>query len=315
MKKIIVPLICLLSIGLVLYKFQDITNYLASELSNKPRLIIKDDNEYKKDYNFKFVSNKEDYIPYSKQDLINIIYSVINNGWDQFTFYCPSEYTNCVKDMTEITDNQILLAHINNYVHPYNSYDSIRTSIMESGEISLYVYRLYTQKEIDEINQKVDEVIKNNFNKNDTDEQNLKRIHDYIINNTKYDIERNNSGDSKYKSYMAYGIAINGYATCNGYADYLAIILSKLGYENYKIATTTEELGSGATGHVWNAVKVNNKWLHIDLTWDDPVSNDGSDHLYHKYFLVNNAEMAKADDGNVKLEEHKFNRSIYLEYR
>ena len=105
-----------------------------------------------------------------------------------------------------------------------------------------------------------------------------------------------------------------GYATCNGYADLMAIFLSKLGYENYKIATTKEEISYESNGHVWNAVKIKDKWLHLDLTWDDPVSTDGKDYLYHKYFLVNNEELKKADSGSVNVEEHNFNKSIYLEF-
>ena len=59
---------------------------------------------------------------------------------------------------------------------------------------------------------------------------------------------------------------------------------------------------------------IDNEWLHLDLTWDDPVSNDGKDYLYHKYFLVSTEEMMEADSGSVKVEEHNFNKSIYQEF-
>jgi len=94
----------------------------------------------------------------------------------------------------------------------------------------------------------------------------------------------------------------------------MAIILSRLGYENYKIATTSEEISYESNGHIWNAVRIRDEWLHMDLTWDDPVSTDGKDYLYHKYFLVSTEEMLKADDGNVKVEEHNFNKAIYQEF-
>ena len=94
----------------------------------------------------------------------------------------------------------------------------------------------------------------------------------------------------------------------------MAIILSKLNYENYKVATTSEEISYESNGHIWNAVKIDNEWLHLDLTWDDPVSTEGKDYLYHKYFLVSTEEMAKADAGNVKVEEHNFNKGIYQEF-
>ena len=87
----------------------------------------------------------------------------------------------------------------------------------------------------------------------------------------------------------------------------MAIFLSKMGYENFKIATTNE-----TTGHVWNVVKINEEWLHLDLTWDDPVSSDGKDYLYHKYFLINTEGLKKADE-NITSKEHEFNLAIYNE--
>ena len=135
------------------------------------------------------------------------------------------------------------------------------------------------------------------------DQTKILTIHDYIINNSKYDVEKNETGISEYHSSIAYGPLIEGYAICGGYADAMAIFLTKLGFDNYKIASDT---------HVWNAVLVNGKWLHLDLTWDDPVSEQGVDYLYHKYFLVNNEELIKAD-GN--LNNHLFKKAIYLEFK
>ena len=147
------------------------------------------------------------------------------------------------------------------------------------------------------------------------DYEKIKSIHDYIINNTKYDVERNEKGESSSESFKATGLLKDHLATCNGYADTMAIILSKLGYNNFKVATTPEEISYSATGHVWNAVFIDNEWKHLDLTWDDPVSSNGLDYLYHKYFLVSNEEMAEADKGDVVIEEHNFNKLVYLEFK
>ena len=145
------------------------------------------------------------------------------------------------------------------------------------------------------------------------DYEKIKTIHDYIVNNTKYDITRNESGESNHESYKASGALLEGLATCNGYADAMAILLSKMGYDNFKVATTPEEISYESTGHVWNAVKFEDNWVHIDLTWDDPVSKNNKDYLYHMYFLVNNEEMAEADSGKVKIEEHNYDKTIYIE--
>ncbi len=314
MKKYIIPFICYTLILLVLVNSDKISNFLTTTISNNNHLTIEKGNEYTKNYDFLYVSNSTNYIPYSYNDLIDILYSIINQGWEEFTFYCPSEYEECIKDISELSKDDLTLTHINNYVHPYNSFETLKTSITESGEINVKVNYLYNKEEINEINKYVDKVIEELYNVKNDDFENLKKIHDYIINNTKYDITRNDTGESNYKSYNAYGPAVDGYATCNGYADIMAIILSKLNYENYKVATTSEEISYASNGHIWNAVKINNEWLHLDLTWDDPVSADGKDYLYHKYFLVTTEEMLKADGGNVKIEEHNFNKSFYKEF-
>lgn len=290
-----------------------ISNFLANIISQNFETELMQKNEYTKDVSYDFFSVPKDYIPLSKKELVGIIYETINHKTDKFTFYCPTEYKDCLKDIEDISNNELLLTHLNNFVHPYNSFTNIKSTIAESGEITLNVTYLYNNDEIASINEKVDEIIKNITTPEMDEYDTIKAIHDYIANNTKYDVLRNEDGVSQYDSYKATGTILNGVATCNGYADALAIFLSKLGYDNYKIATTPQEISYESTGHVWNAIKFNGTWLHIDLTWDDPVSKDGKDYLYHKYFLVNNEELNKADTGNVNIEEHNFNKTIYLE--
>jgi hypothetical protein len=314
MKKHIIPIICYIVIVVLLFNIDKVSTFLSKYISSTPKPTIKEGNEYTKKYDFLFVQNSKDYVPYSYNDLLNIMYSVINQGWEEFTFYCPKEYDNCISDASALSKTNLDLTHANNFVHPYNSYNTITTSITESGEVTIKVNYLYSKKEIDTINSYVDTLIEKLYDSSKDDYENIKAIHDYIINNTRYDVERNDKGTSNYASYSAYGPVVDGYATCNGYADLMAIFLSKLNYENYKVATTAEEISYKSNGHIWNAVKIDGKYLHLDLTWDDPVSNDGKDYLYHKYFLVTTEEMKKADTGSVNVEEHNFNRSIYQEF-
>lgn len=310
----ILALSCCIIILICVFNIDKISNKLINLLDNKPSVVILPGNDYSKNNNYKFVSLSKDYIPYSHNDLLNILYSAINNGWEQFTFYCPSEYTECLKDIEQISEDSLLLTHLNNFVHPFNSFTNIKTSISESGEINLTISYLYTKEEEDYIINEVRKIIKDNIKDDLSDYDKIKILHDYIINNTKYDVTRNETGQSDYESFKASVLLKEHIATCNGYSDIFAIILSELGYNNYKIATTPEEISYESTGHVWNAVYLDNKWVHVDLTWDDPVGKDNIDYLYHKYFLVTNDEMAEADKGEVKIEEHNFNKLIYLEF-
>lgn len=291
------------------------SDFLTNYTINDTEVYIPKANSYVKEEDFLFVQNIENFMPFSKGDLKNIYYTIVNNGWKEFTFYCPSEYVECLEDVKEISNDQDLLTHLNNYVHPYNGFSNVKTVISETGDITVSINYFYSEDQIKKINQQVDKIY-NEIITNDMDTYTkILTIHDYIINNTKYDIERNNNGNSIYHSYIAYGPLLEGYATCNGYTDAMALFLEKMNIPNFKVAMTPEK-NSDTEGHVWNAVYLNNQWFHLDLTWDDPVSNDGTDYLQHKYFLITTSQLEEADtSGEVIVTEHQFKKNIYPELK
>ena len=314
MKKIIVPLVSVVLIILTFVYLNPITDYFANIINPTITINTIDANIWAKNNSYIFVNKTNNFVPYSYQDLLDIFYSIIDNGWHQLTIYCPKEYTKCIDDVTEISGDSTILTHLNNYVHPFNSFTNIKTVISSSGEVTIKINYLYSEDLINKIDAKVDEIIKSIIKDNMTDYDKIKTVHDYIINHTKYDVERNENGTSNYESHTAYGPLFQGYAICNGYTDLMAIFLTKLGFDNYKIATTADDISYSEAGHVWNAVYYNNNWLHIDLTWDDPITKDGKDYLLHQYFLVTNTELKKADQGKTVVEEHNFDKEYYLEF-
>ena len=58
--------------------------------------------------------------------------------------------------------------------------------------------------------------------------------------------------------------------------------------------------------HIWNLVYVNGKWVHLDATWDDPISEYNANR--DTYFLIDTEELTKLDDGT-----HKFDKNIFSE--
>ena len=315
LKKLFIPILCLFILLFVLLNANNWSNFLTNYTINDPEVYIPKSNSYVKEEDFLFVQNIENFMPFSKGDLKNIYYTIVNNGWKEFTFYCPSEYVECLEDVKEISNDQDLLTHLNNYVHPYNGFSNVKTVISETGDITVSINYFYSEDQIKKINQQVDKIY-NEIITNDMDTYTkILTIHDYIINNTKYDIERNNNGNSIYHSYIAYGPLLEGYATCNGYTDAMALFLEKMNIPNFKVAMTPEK-NSDTEGHVWNAVYLNNQWFHLDLTWDDPVSNDGTDYLQHKYFLITTSQLEEADtSGEVIVTEHQFKKNIYPELK
>lgn len=302
MRKYSLSIVLVILIVLEIIYMEPIKEFATKIINNRPDLIILPSNEYTKDYDFLFVHQSSDYVPYSIGDIRNIYFSAINNGWDDFTFYCPSEYEECIKDVQTISANDTLLTNINNFVSPFNSFTSIETTYDDSGEVNIKLNKLYSNNDILELNKIVDQIIKDNIKSTMSDEEKIRVIHDYIINKVEYDKVRNDTGDSNYKSNTAYGALVQGKAICSGYADAMELFLNRFNIKNYKIASAT---------HVWNAIYLNGSWYHLDLTWDDPVSERGPI-LDHKYFLIDNNKLFENDGQDVLT--HIFDKTIYLEF-
>ena len=270
-------------------------NEYLSPYKEKPTTLVK--NEYYRNYNFKYISNTENFSPLDKQDIMNIYYTVINSGMEEFTFYCSDEYTNCKDDVKDIANSQVIISNINNFVHPYNGFKDLETEIDSLGKVTLHINRNYTEEMKIILNYIVDEIIKNNTNENMDLEEKIRVLHDYIINHTKYDIARSDNNIIKYKSDTAYGALIEGYALCGGYTDSMMLFLERLNVKSYKISSQN---------HVWNYVYLNSKWYNLDLTWDDPISKTGDDTLLDTFFLISDKELE-----NLNSTEHIYDKNVY----
>ena len=263
----------------------------------KEDFVLAKENEYFLDNEYSYVKNYTDDVK-NKEELIDYIYYVINSGSEYANGECKKEYTNCVNDLKNISDDENILSILNNFVHPYNSFKTISFTYTDKGKFSLSIEHVYTKEEITEINYIIDMKIKELIPDNIPTQDKIKTIHDYVINNTKYDkLKDNNINDTTYRSNTAYGVLIQGYGICSGYSDTIAIFLNKLGIENYKISTEN---------HIWNLIYVNGKWVHLDATWDDPISefNENRD----TYFLISYDELVKLND-----DVHNFDKTVYKE--
>lgn len=301
-------ILCSILTFLVIYKLDDIVNLCAPLFNETPKVVLEDKNRYAKNKNYEYVNITEDFVPYNFQDLLNIFYTVLDSGYDNFTFYCPSEYLDCVNDVVMISKskNKEILTNIGNYISPYNNYTDLNVFYNIAGEITIEVNHLYTEEEILKLNKKIDSIWNEIVTNDMSNEDIIYAFHDYIINHTKYDElyikELKEKKTPTYQSSKAIGPFFEGYAICSGYTDAMAIILDRLKINNYKVASNT---------HVWNALYINDEWVHLDLTWDDPVSEDHSiNHLLHKFFLIDTKTLEQFD-----IKDHTFDKSVYLELK
>ncbi len=301
MRKIVYTLIFFLVGAWLFFIFEEeITNIYQEVIRNVASANIEiEKNEYYREYNFEYVKNTDDFEPENIVDIRNIFYTIINSGQETFSFYCPNEYTNCTDDVKSLANDQEVLSHINNFVHPYNSFKHIETQYNSLGKVTITISKNYDQKMIEATDAKVNQIIASSLSFAETDVEKIKIIHDYIINNTRYDVDRSNRTIINYKSDIAYGPLLQGFGICGGYSDAMQLFLDKLGIKSYRVASNT---------HVWNIVYVNGNWYHLDLTWDDPVTTNGTQILDDKYFLIDTKTLHSLDT-----TEHIYNEEIYSE--
>lgn len=292
---IVVVTICAFQKDKIVYKYYE---YTIDKKYSKINI-----NDYYKDDNFNYVDDYTESGIKNRNDLINSIYYAINSGTDYIERYIDSDYTNYINDINTLTayngaEFKKVISTLNNFVHPYNSSNNVKISYGGDYKIGITINRAYTQDEINEINNKVDKILNENVNNNMPPKEKIRAIHDYIIDHTEYDkLKYENKNDDTYKSNTAYGVLIEGYGTCNGYADAMEIFLDKMNVINYKISN--EE-------HIWNLVYLDGKWYHLDLTWDDPISDININR--DTYFLISTKTLEKINDGT-----HTFDKNIYSE--
>ena len=296
-------------IVVIIYNEQ-ISNYIVNKyIYNKNNTIEITRNDYSMNRDYKFVQITDDFVAKDYQHLLNIIYTILDSGTEEAYFFCDDNYDNCLKDIdkiipsSKVDDSYDILSDINNMVHPYNSYKKLTVVMNNYGKVIVKVNKQYNNNQINYINSEVDKIIKDNIPENLSDRDKIKIFHDYIINTTKYDKDRaskmNDKEYSNSESHTANGLLKNHIALCGGYSDMMSIYLSKINIPNIRIS---------ADKHVWNLVYIDGRWYHLDATWDDPVTNTGSQILLHDYFLIDSNTLLKNDT-----TEHNFNKNIYLE--
>lgn len=160
-----------------------------------------------------------------------------------------------------------------------------------------YVNKSNREAFITTMNQKLDEYY--NLVKDVDDE--LKKyllIHSKMIREAHYDY----SYLSNPKAHTVYSFFTTGGTTCQGYANALKLIGDKVGLEVAYCFNRSSDVG-----HIWNYIKINDKWYHTDVTWDDYNASltDGTHNTendqgaFHIYFLCSENTFSLNSHGNI----------------
>ena len=144
--------------------------------------------------------------------------------------------------------------------------------------INVKVNYIITQEERIEADKKIVEILTDIIEPYMNDHEKAKAVHDYIVLNGKYDENK--------LYYSDYDLLMEGTSVCNGYALLTYNMLSKLNIPVKLISGT----GTGEA-HIWNMVKLDDYWFHLDSTWDDPQPDIGT--ISYSYYMLTEKEITK----------------------
>lgn len=146
-----------------------------------------------------------------------------------------------------------------------------------------FVY-IYTQDEIKTMQKKIDEAaaaIIGEITEEMTAYDIIKLFYDKLAGEVIYDETAPNLRD-------IYGSLVNKKAVCGGYAKAFSYLCDKVGIESL---TITGDFGE--TPHMWNMVKLDGEWYHVDAT-AGYVKNPVVPYVRYDYFCTNDEIIAKS---------------------
>jgi len=250
-------------------------------------------NFVKEDYAFLDIVDLTEGIT-GREMIKDVIFTILNEGYDTYSILCV--YDGCREDAFEIANDSTLLSAINNYLHPYNRFvtGDLDYSLKNGKErITFTFIKEYDETKIIAVENEVNKLYAKYGRLSVLDQ--IRRVHDDIIAMVTYDDAIAKNLRFQVNESNAYGSYIEKSAVCGGYADALAIYLEKINIPTYKVSSET---------HIWNVVKINGEWLHIDVTWDDQKYKQFRD----DYFLITYRQLMNQDN-----ESHNFIKKYYPE--
>lgn len=180
------------------------------------------------------------------------------------------------KNLFELVKNNALRYH---YIPNQFSYSYDRNTNLVTQLLIEYTHsKSQSQTMITELDNKIEQIISgitpqmNQFDR-------LKYLHDSIIKICTYDLNAPNA-------HTAYGALVDGAAVCEGYSKAMTLLCNRIGIESILVTG----YGNGQD-HMWNMIKYNGNWYHMDVTWDDPISTFGGNYIQYDYFNITTAQV------------------------
>lgn len=233
--------------------------------------------------------------------------TALTSAWDSYkTELDISKYKIRFEDINDIY-NEISDLYPEYFYLDYNN-----TSFFGSGNYitKLEIGYLYSNDILDKQRSELNNAVENILSKMkgiSRDEDKIVFFHDYISSHNAYDpVGVSGDVDSvEDYSFTAYGTLVNNVSVCQGMSDAFILLCRKVGIDSFLVS-------SEAMVHAWNLVKINNRYYHLDITWDDSIFNANLDYASNDFLdvkgFVSHDYFIKSDSQMVDLNHYGWNK-------
>ena len=175
-----------------------------------------------------------------------------------------------------------------------------QTVIRMTGESGCYVLLpeyLYTNKDIEIINQDIRNVLQRIDVKARTmlpNEFRLEKfLHDCVVKSVAYDYDSLQKNDC-YNAHSIVGAFLDKKAVCEGIAKAFKLLCNGYSLKCIVVLGKADPDGKfdSDTYHAWNLVKVSNDSYHVDVTWDNMFDRE-IEHISYDYFNITTEDILK----------------------
>ena len=233
---------------------------------------------------------KEDRLYYNNLSRKNqFLYDALVEAVDSFSEYTEEiHYTYKPEDFNQVVE-YITADHPEYF---FVDYENIVPYVSETHTKVKLAYRTDKEtilKQRKELNDKVKEIV-SAIDDDMSDFEKELYIHDYLVENCVYLTEPKNA---TYVSNTAYGALCEGQAYCDGYALAFKMLINEIDMFCCVVEGSIDNLA-----HMWNIIKVDDTYFHVDVTWND---SDNDEMQYHGYMNLTEERMS---------ETHKVTTSV-----
>ncbi len=86
---------------------------------------------------------------------------------------------------------------------------------------------------------------------------------------------------------------MGGKAACEGYSKAAKLLLDICSVEAFVVGGQSKNADGEYEGHMWDVVKIDGSYYNLDLTWDDPISQEKNDEPRYTYFNLTDEDISK----------------------